>query len=430
MTSVDHDRTFAVATDATVMAMIRSAQRRLIVIVPALSRPVADALVARFTELGRLDIRLIVDSDPEVYRLGFGDPEALEIIRDAACRSQLDLREQSGIRIGVIVSDDHTMVFAPIPKNIEAGSDTAEKPNAVVLRGAAADNIAHAAGAQPNDDGTSGEIGNTALNPDKVDDMKKDLKQNPPTKFDIARRLRVFSSRVTYVELEISEPALSRKQVTLDEDFQTVSNKNLQKQVSSRIHAPIADIDPIKIEINSNKDRKSLDVDAAWFRKQRKQIEDKYIYSIVNYGRVVFTEDRENFTKEITQLKEYLEKYQEMVLKKISARQDEFCEEFVNEFFPKWKNTPPEYMTRYGHINELDIKRELKSRAQDIFAKMIEAHPPKFRLVWKFVSPTNLEDPQFLESLQSIMKKRRVPRHIIESLFSSGDAAPERKESP
>jgi len=148
---MNDDRTFTVATDAAVISLIENAARRLVVIAPALSRAVANALAARFDDLERLDIRVILDADAEVYRLGFGEREALEVIRDAASRSLLDLRVQPGVRIGVIISDEDTMVFAPISKNIEAGSDSVEKPNAIILRGASADSIARAAGAQPDD---------------------------------------------------------------------------------------------------------------------------------------------------------------------------------------------------------------------------------------------------------------------------------------
>ena len=215
----DDDRTFTIASDAAVISLIKSARRRLVVIAPALSRAVAEALSARFGDQGHLDVRVILDADPEVYRLGFGEREALEVIRGAASRSDLDLREQTGVRIGVIISDEDTMVFAPISKNIEAGSETVNKPNAIVLRGIAAESLAKAAGAQPDDKRPSGEIGNVALDPVKVQAMEADLERNPPAKFDIARRLNVFSSRVVYVEFEIAGLALSRKVVPLPDDF-------------------------------------------------------------------------------------------------------------------------------------------------------------------------------------------------------------------
>ena len=156
---MDDDRTFTVATDSAVISLIESAKRRLVVIAPALSRAVADALAARFDELEHLDIRVIVDADAEVYRLGFGEREALEVIRDAASRNLLDLRVQPGVRIGVIISDEDTMVFAPVSKNIEAGSDTAEKPNAIVLRGASTEKLVRASGAHANDESLPARLG-------------------------------------------------------------------------------------------------------------------------------------------------------------------------------------------------------------------------------------------------------------------------------
>ena len=90
--------------------------------------------------------------DPEVYRLGFGDQAALETIRTASADSLFDLREQTGVRIGVVISDDTTMVYSPVSKNIEAGSISMEKPNAIVLSGSATDRIATAAGSDKGDE--------------------------------------------------------------------------------------------------------------------------------------------------------------------------------------------------------------------------------------------------------------------------------------
>jgi hypothetical protein len=173
------DRAFAVASDDALVALIEAARRRLVVIAPALSTRVAAALARRFDDLDDLDVRVILDADPEVYRLGFGEPAALDAIREAAARSLFDLREQPGVRIGVVVSDDDTMVFAPVSKNIEAGSSSADQPNAILLKGSPASRLAAAAGASVGVTDPEGEIGQRALAPEKVDAMTADLKRNP-----------------------------------------------------------------------------------------------------------------------------------------------------------------------------------------------------------------------------------------------------------
>lgn len=423
---MDDDRTFTVATDAAVISLIKSAERRLVVIAPALSRAVADALGARFNELEHLDVRVIVDADAEVYRLGFGEREALGIIRDAASRNLLDLRVQPGVRIGVIISDDYTMVFAPVSKNIEAGSDTAEKPNAIVLRGTSTDELVRAAGAHTDDESPSGEIGNAALDPAKVEAMQADLERNPPAKFDITRRLQVFSSRVVYVEFEISGFALSRKQIPLSEDFSTVSDANLQSQISSRLRAPMAAVGAVKVIIGEGKDAKTALVDDAWLRKERKRIEDLYTFQIDNFGRVILREDRKDFDAAVQTFLTVVERYHDKVRSALDSHRAAFRESFVAEFLPRWRETPPDYMTRWGNRPDDDrLRVELESRANEVFETMLAFEPPSVRLVEKNVSPSNVEDPRFLSRLRMIMERRRVPEAIINSLFSSGEVAPE-----
>lgn len=118
---IDCNRTFTVASDEILVGLIEQARDRLVVIAPALTKIVAGAVCRRLNDLDRLNVSLILDADPEVYRLGFGDREALDAIRAASKASHFDLREQPGVRIGVVIADSTTMVYSPISKNIEAG---------------------------------------------------------------------------------------------------------------------------------------------------------------------------------------------------------------------------------------------------------------------------------------------------------------------
>ena len=47
------------------------------------------------------------------------------------------------------------------------------------------------------------------------------------------------------------------------------------------------------------------------------------------------------------------------------------------------------------------------------------------KVLYKNVAPENIQDGAFLEVLKNIMVRKRVPQAIIESLFKSGQAAPE-----
>lgn len=63
MTNQD-GRTFAVASDEALVGLISRARRRVVVIAPALTKAVADALALRFDDLGQIDVTVILDSDP------------------------------------------------------------------------------------------------------------------------------------------------------------------------------------------------------------------------------------------------------------------------------------------------------------------------------------------------------------------------------
>ncbi len=61
---------------------------------------------------------------------------------------------------------------------------------------------------------------------------------------------------------------------------------------------------------------------------------------------------------------------------------------------------------------------------------MLNFAPPAVRLVEKNISPKNVEDPLFLDTLRKNLERRSVPKKIIDSLFSAGKAAPEQKSLP
>ena len=137
----------------------------------------------------------------------------LEVIRAASTKALFDLREQPGVRIGVVISDETTMVYSPVSKNIEAGSTSVEKPNAIVLTGGAGNRIATAAGADTSEKAPKPEVGEKALEPAKVEEMQANLKANPPKEFDFTRKLNIFSSKVQYVDFSASNYRLTTRQI-------------------------------------------------------------------------------------------------------------------------------------------------------------------------------------------------------------------------
>jgi len=419
------DRTFAVASEESLVELIKLARKRLVVVSPALTDQVAGALAARLPELGNLAITVIVDADPEVYRLGYGAETALDKIRDASQRNMFDLRVQNGVRIGLVISDEVMMIFAPVPQYIEAGSISVEKPNAIIISGGETDRLADAAGAGTAEAAAKQEIGTQALTPVAVQAVKADLKANPPQPFDVARALRVFSSKVQYVELEVANYRFNSRQVPLPPELLDVSDDRLRKQISSRIRAPAAGLGKLKVAVKTPEKTETVEVDDKWLAAERKRIEDEFTFIVPHFGRVILSTDRAAFDLEIGRFKESLESYHKAILSALEGIKADFEQSLLKEYLPRWQAHPPANFGRYGlEPTVKNLERELRTIVQGLFQKAISLEPPQVRVIYKNIAPESVHDSNFVEPLKKIMQRRGVPLGVIDTLFSSGDAAP------
>ena len=131
-----------------------------------------------------------------------------------------------------VISDDTTMVYSPVSKNIEAGSTSVDKPNALVLTGSLSARIAIAAGADTSDAVAKPEVGDNALEPAREQEMQANLKANPPKPFDITRKMNVFSSKVQYVEFSASNYRLTTRQIPLPPELVDVADDDLKSRIN------------------------------------------------------------------------------------------------------------------------------------------------------------------------------------------------------
>ncbi|SHJ89870.1 hypothetical protein SAMN05444159_1835 [Bradyrhizobium lablabi] len=411
-------RTFVTATDGGLINMIKRARTRLALIAPAITTPVAQALAARISDLPALSLTIILDADAEVYRIGYGDPEALEIIRKASKELMFDLREQPGVRIGVVISDDRTMVYAPVSRNVEAGSTTDEKPNAIMLDGAATENLAVAAGASEGET----EIGVTGMEPERVAQMQADLAANPPKPFDLTRRLTVFTSAVEFVDLKVSNYKLSKRRVPLPQEFVGVGDETLKQRISSQIRAPFDGIGTQKIKLEG--EDAELLVDEAFIEKERKDIEDTFTYVLPKKGRVILKRDRVDFDKQITRFKQIVMKYRDALKSSVESEREGFRQQMLSEFSERWNANPPNFLKRRSGGNDPDrIKGAILDRADELFKRIVSFAPPEVDLNYKGIVIGDIEDAEFRAILRAAMVKARVDNATLDRLFQSGDAA-------
>lgn len=288
-TTAPEDRTFTIATDGNIVKLIQQAQQRIVFIAPGISAAVAKALGERLREEGQMQITVILDADPEVCRLGLGSLEGLTLLKGYSDRSLFDLRCQPGVRIGVLIADDKTLIYSPTPLLVEAGSTSVEKPNAIMLTGADVKNIAAAAGAGQTL--LSSEIGQQALTPKEIQAVEEDIKRNPPKPFDLARQANVFSSKLQYVEFEVSHYKISRKQATIPAYLMGLDTQDLKwrntvqvlDKESATVMIHLSSDDELEEELDA--ERQLIAVSPEYIEDRRKEIEKKFLYTIPKNGR-------------------------------------------------------------------------------------------------------------------------------------------------
>jgi len=302
---------------------------------------VAEALGQRLKETDKLDITVVLDPDEEVCRIGYGEIAALELLQKLAVDQGLSLRSQPGLRVGVLLSDDNTMVWSPTPRSVEAppesrpaspegisassGADAQTAPlapvqpvaatpanaaavqvavppapvapNGLMLGPNPAAQLAKAVAAEgTNTAPQNGEIGRKAITLDEVKVTVIALQKNPPIPVDLARVTRVFSTKLQFVEFRVTRAKLSKMLLTVPGGLLNADAKgDLEELIESKLRA-FGDLRDAEIEVPAfvngepamvNGEQAMVMVSESSLERERNNIEKRLIYDIKDFGRLI-----------------------------------------------------------------------------------------------------------------------------------------------
>lgn len=386
------------ADDAKLKAMIGGARRRVLLMAPGVSNSVADAVAQAWGRLGGGAVTVILDVDPEVCRLGFGTLEAVEKLRCAAAAAGTMLHHQPGVRIGVLVCDDQTLVFSPPPLLVEAGSTQPERPNAIVL-GPVPDEVAKdlGLGAHPDAERT---VGLDPVRPDQIDKAREDLATAPPVRFDLARRVRVFTTRFQFVELSMTGCFISRKRVPIPSSLVGLART---EDVERQFHAQFDLVQKGALEV---KKADGKFITEKSLQQQRKRIERKFLVSLTGYGTVVLRANKEMFEKAVAELRAEVEAFAAGVREQIERLIKSNAAAVVEALLPAVERNPPdEYRKTHGPQPPKDfLANRLREDVEKAFGTA-EALVEKMEVktIFKDVAYESLVDPNFLSIARQAM---------------------------
>lgn len=356
--------TFCAVNDELLASMIREAQRRIVYIAPGLFQPVAKALCNRFDELDRLDVTLVLDASEDVCRIGFGEIEALKLAHQMTERAGFYVRSQPGLRVGVLLVDEKTLVWSPTPRAVEAPPDAAGSvadseavdagkpapasqaptiamPNGLMLGSNPSAQIAEAVCADGTETAPAdAEIGRAAVTPTQVAEVTAALVTNPPIPVDLARVTRVFSTKLQFVEMKVKGAKLAQKQIRVSSDLLNAdANDQLRSLLEGRLRA-FADFKDREVAVPMfvrgeqvfDRDQKPIlePVSEASLNRERSAIEADFLYDVAGFGRLMERARRAEFERRVEAYKTRLVAHSEGMRKTVGQEAEVIIRDTVN----------------------------------------------------------------------------------------------------
>lgn len=429
-------RTFTVVNDDVLVEAIRRARERIVYVAPGVSEAAARALSDRCADLGA-SITLILDVDPEVYRMGYGDLKGLELIKNFADSYGLELRQQRGVRIGLLIADGQTLIYAPTPQLIEAGSIQPEKPNGIAIA-IPLPSVERACGVTPDSNLSQSEVGSEAVTPQAVQQMLDNLEAQPPKPFDLARVQRVFSSRVQFVEFEVLNYRLSGRPIEIPKDL-LVSDEDTQRRLRNTFKlfdadkAPSVTIDADVISPEGvRKSVKGMTYSQRVLEQDSKRIRDNYLLLVEPFGRMIFREQRPKFDAEASAFMTRIEAYGKALQLLLKGKSTQHTKSILDGLVAAIVARPLPARYQLEGIERRNRKAVREKLAQDLslaFDDLLGGVEPRVMTIFKDVSYQSLSDKNFRKALQEALE-RKGRKEVFNELFSEFDAAREKSSAP
>ena len=422
----DGPSTFVAVSDGYLADIIGLASRRIIYVAPGVGTATANALVRHMTRTDDdISLTIILDADADAYRIGYGDPGALSVLHGAASQARCQIRRQRGVRVGLLVADDNTIIWSPTPQAVETEREVTE-PNGVVLSGTVATTVDAAVGANSVNMEWA-EIGRESLQDADIAAIIKDLERNPPAPFDLTRRARVFSTRFQFVEFEVRGAEWTERRIKLSslflnadlpEALQGIIDTQVrpfQSQADTSFDVPLV----IRGQRAFHEDGRRIVVPATQsdILKSWNDIRARYLRQVKGFGWLVRRDQLEQFQSDVGVFEETLAAWVGKFRERMRADEDKVVKSIVEAIRSRLEHA------RLARLKESPTDNELSKMVQGGLDRL-RVIEPKVKVVVKDISWHGSRDAEFLEALQ-----RAIPSDELKGWSEEFTVALEAAES-
>lgn len=392
----------------TLGRMILEAKKRVLICAPGFADDVAAALINCQKHLGSRWVQLIVDGSDQAARLGYGHFDAIEQL----VAEGVTVRVEPGIRLGIAIIDDRGWCFASPPLLVDATMEWAPAPNAIRMT---VDQISITVQTlapmwlDTNQKDRMPEIGRSIADSETIQATQVSLQNNPPQKFDIARKVTVFNAFVEFVELELLGTQLNRQRIALPNELLLAISDVATRD---RLTASFQLISP----------ESGLAKRAAELRRTVDEIRKTHTRSIGQLGSVCLKANRQHLVRAVNQAREAVNQFREDAEKQLQDEIDSSRQQLVKSIVPGLLKKPSEDL-RLGVVGEPTNEQVMRW----VDAKLEKALPKPHQMIgemqilltFKSVTYETLIDSDF----QSAVRKA-FPLIDFDKPFKEFSAAP------
>lgn len=410
--------TLTTITTMRICELIAAADRRVVYAAPGIFLDTTHAIQNFFLRHSQVSLdeqncfEIIIDSDPEVCRLGYGDIKALKLLTETL---GLPIRKAEGLRIGVLIIDDAAWIYSPTPQAVEAEPETA-KPNAVAVCSSQAERLIASLAPRMQDSPSTDvaaeggieaippmpEIGNEIIAPAELKAVEEDLQRCPVQSFDLTRRVRVYSGLVQFVELNLTGCHLGRHIISLPAELMNLPGSDKQRDRLKATYRLVDETSTFKREA------KKIEARVAEIRKTFLRSLGKRL------GTVVLKSKKAAFQAEVEQARSELTKFSTDAKANLQTEITACRDELIKTLLPIIKDHPPKSLL-FNISNDAPTEEQARKYLENELSKVI---PEADKLIgemnlycdYKDVTYDMLNDKEFQEKLRSEFPYENFPQ--------------------
>jgi hypothetical protein len=411
---------FTQIDSAELGVIINNAEESVILAVPGIQCEVAQPLIAAADRLGKEMVIVCLDINEQSMRLGYGDIEAVEFIR----QYNVVIQHIDHLRFALIIADGQGYSFTPTALYLESEATSTLGFNAIKLT---AEQVKEAtvrlspaakaiAVATCNDETQRCALEqvqpcmpNNPIDDNAIKSISKSLTETPPVEFDVSRQVRVYNSYLQYVEVHMTGAAIQRQKIAMPRKLEAIGTANTDLEGRFKTSFDLL-----------AKDNK---LSSKALEKELKTIRDQFTASLgKDKGRVLLHRNKDLFIKRMAELVKKLEEHSVNVKGKLQESIDDSKKAIAKIYVPVLKENLTEDITIYVGTTptEESLEKFVLDELNTVFPSA-EAIIKKMEIKYEFKDLTyeTLNKKEFLDNVKKAFKYESWDKAHSEYLAAS-----------